>query len=155
MKHHFPNLTLTTLNFFITFLLLLLCLRAKLVTYVHLPIFSMIPVSACFGGFIAFSNLSLQYNTVGTYQLIKLQVTPSKPVELLSPSPHRSSFVLAVMILSWFFFKARYPLAIIFSFAPVLVGTLISTYYDLQFNVFGLICKNRRRTWSCRSLFGF
>jgi solute carrier family 35 protein E3 len=38
----------------------------------------MIPVSACFGGFIAFSNLSLQYNTVGTYQLIKLQVTPSK-----------------------------------------------------------------------------
>jgi solute carrier family 35 protein E3 len=36
----------------------------------------MLPISACFGGFIAFSNLSLQYNTVGTYQLIKLQVTP-------------------------------------------------------------------------------
>ena len=52
-------------------------MQAKLFTYVKLPIFNMIPVSACFGGFIAFSNLSLQYNTVGTYQLIKLQVTPS------------------------------------------------------------------------------
>ncbi len=78
VKHHFPNLTLTTMNFLITFFLLILCLRAKLFTYIRLPILSMIPVSACFGGFIAFSNLSLQYNTVGTYQLIKLQVTPSK-----------------------------------------------------------------------------
>ena len=53
-------------------------MQAKLFTYVKLPIVSMIPVSICFGGFIAFSNLSLQYNTVGTYQLIKLQVTPSR-----------------------------------------------------------------------------
>jgi solute carrier family 35 protein E3 len=52
-------------------------MQAKLFTYIKLPILNMIPVSACFGGFIAFSNLSLQYNTVGTYQLIKLQVTPS------------------------------------------------------------------------------
>jgi solute carrier family 35 protein E3 len=76
VKHHFPNLTLTTINFFMTFFLLLFCLQAKLFTYIRLPILSMIPISACFGGFIAFSNLSLQYNTVGTYQLIKLQVTP-------------------------------------------------------------------------------
>ncbi len=77
VKQHFPNLTLTMLNFFITFLLLIVCMQAKLFTFVKLPILNMIPVSACFGGFIAFSNLSLQYNTVGTYQLIKLQVTPS------------------------------------------------------------------------------
>ncbi len=77
VKHHFPNLTLTIFNFFITFLLLLICKQAKLFTHVKLPILSMIPISVCFGGFIALSNLSLQYNTVGTYQLIKLQVTPS------------------------------------------------------------------------------
>jgi len=63
-----------------------------------------------------------QYNTVGTYQLIKLQVTP------------------VVMLISWLFFKAHYPLPIILSFVPVLIGTLISTYYDLQFNMFGLAC---------------
>ena len=51
-------------------------------------------------------------------------------------------FLLAGMILSCFFFKARYPPAIILSFPPVLVGTLISTYYDLQFNGFGLLCKH-------------
>ena len=78
VKHHFPNLTLTTINFFSTFILLLFCLQAKIFTYIRLPILNMIPISACFGGFIAFSNLSLQYNTVGTYQLIKLQVTPGK-----------------------------------------------------------------------------
>lgn len=78
VKHHFPNLTLTTINFFITFLLLLICLHMKLFTHIRLPIINMIPISACFGGFIAFSNLSLQYNTVGTYQLVKLQVTPSE-----------------------------------------------------------------------------
>ncbi|CAM4931445.1 unnamed protein product [Rotaria socialis] len=122
VKHHFPNLTLTTINFFVTFFLLLGCLQAKLFTYAKLPIFSMLPVSACFGGFIAFSNLSLQYNTVGTYQLIKLQVTPT------------------VMIISWLFFKARYSLPIVISFIPVFIGTLISTYYDLQLNVFGLFC---------------
>ena len=77
VKHHFPNLTLTAINFIVTFLLLIVCMQAKLFTFVRLPILSMIPVSICFGGFIAFSNLSLQYNTVGTYQLIKLQVTPS------------------------------------------------------------------------------
>lgn len=47
---------------------------------------------------------------------------------------------VAVMLISWLFFKAHYPLPIILSFVPVLVGTLISTYYDLQFNVFGLVC---------------
>lgn len=45
------------------------------------------------------------------------------------------------MLISWLFFKAHYPVPIILSFVPVLVGTLISTYYDLQFNVFGLTCK--------------
>jgi solute carrier family 35 protein E3 len=46
------------------------------------------------------------------------------------------------MIISWLFFKAHYPVPIVISFIPVFVGTLISTYYDLQLNMFGLICKS-------------
>ena len=46
------------------------------------------------------------------------------------------------MIISWLFFKAHFPLPIVLSFVPVFVGTLISTYYDLQFNMFGLFCKS-------------
>ncbi len=45
------------------------------------------------------------------------------------------------MFITWLFFKARYPIPIILSFLPVLIGTLISTYYDLQFDIFGLFCK--------------
>ncbi|UJR31142.1 hypothetical protein I4U23_018649 [Adineta vaga] len=44
------------------------------------------------------------------------------------------------MFISWMFFKAHYPLPIVLSFLPVFIGTLISTYYDLQFNMFGLFC---------------
>ncbi|CAF0718495.1 unnamed protein product [Adineta steineri] len=44
------------------------------------------------------------------------------------------------MLISWMFFKAHYPLPIVLSFLPVFIGTLISTYYDLQFNMFGLFC---------------
>ncbi len=57
--------------------------------------------------------------------------------------------ILAVMIISWLFFKAHYPLPIVISFIPVFVGTLISTYYDLQFNMFGLICKSLINGFFC------
>ncbi|UJR15531.1 hypothetical protein I4U23_002470 [Adineta vaga] len=122
VKHHFPNLTLTTINFFSSFCLLCICLQGKVFTYKRLPIIRMLPVSLCFAGFIAFGNLSLQYNTVGTYQLIKLQVTPT------------------VMLISWLYFKCHYSLPIVLSFVPVLIGTLISTFYDLHMNIFGLFC---------------
>ena len=36
----------------------------------------MIPLSLTFGGFVVFTNLSLQENTVGTYQLAKYMTTP-------------------------------------------------------------------------------
>ena len=61
------------------------------------------------------------------------------------------------MLISWLFFKAHYPIPIILSFVPVLIGTLISTYYDLQFNVFGLICQYRHLSFDIdqsRSLSG-
>jgi 1,4-dihydroxy-2-naphthoate octaprenyltransferase len=45
------------------------------------------------------------------------------------------------MIITWLFFKVHYPIPIVLSFIPVFVGTLISTYYDLQFNMFGFLCK--------------
>ncbi|CAF1365467.1 unnamed protein product, partial [Didymodactylos carnosus] len=45
-----------------------------------------------------------------------------------------------VMIISYLFLNTHYPLPIILSFVPVFTGTLISTYYDLQFNTYGLVC---------------
>ena len=36
----------------------------------------MIPLSLSFCGFVAFTNLSLETNSVGTYQIIKTMTTP-------------------------------------------------------------------------------
>jgi len=36
----------------------------------------MVPVSLTFCGFVVLTNLSLQSNTVGTYQIIKTMTTP-------------------------------------------------------------------------------
>jgi len=36
----------------------------------------MVPVSLTFCGFVVLTNLSLQSNTVGTYQIIKAMTTP-------------------------------------------------------------------------------
>ncbi|CAF3991786.1 unnamed protein product, partial [Rotaria magnacalcarata] len=41
-----------------------------------LPLSRLVLISGLFSAFITFSNLSLQQNTIGTYQLIKLQVPP-------------------------------------------------------------------------------
>ena len=36
-----------------------------------------VPLSLAFCGFVVFTNLSLQNNTVGTYQLVKALTTPT------------------------------------------------------------------------------
>ncbi len=41
-----------------------------------LPLSKMLPISMTFCGFVVFTNLSLQTNTVGTYQIIKTMTTP-------------------------------------------------------------------------------
>ena len=45
------------------------------------------------------------------------------------------------MIFTWLFLKTHYPIPIVLSFIPVFVGTLVSTYYDLQFNIIGVLCR--------------
>jgi len=35
-----------------------------------------LPITVCFCAFVVFNNLSLQYNSVGFYQLMKVLTTP-------------------------------------------------------------------------------
>ena len=73
----FPNMTLTLVHFVFTSLGMVLCRAAKLFIFKPLPLRHMIPVSMTFCGFVVLTNLSLQYNTVGTYQIIKTMTTPA------------------------------------------------------------------------------
>lgn len=72
----FPNITLTCVHFIMTSLGLALCLQCGLFMRKGVPMQALVPLSLTFCGFVVFTNLSLQNNTVGTYQLAKAMTTP-------------------------------------------------------------------------------
>lgn len=75
-KVHFPNISLTCIHFIATYVGLLVCCHFRVFNPKRLPILQVIPLSVTFCGFVVFTNLSLQNNTVGTYQLFKVLTTP-------------------------------------------------------------------------------
>ena len=75
-SYGFPNVTLTFLHFVFTFFGLLVCWVLGLFTARRIPVLQVVPLSLSFCGFVVFTNLSLQNNTVGTYQVIKCMTTP-------------------------------------------------------------------------------
>ena len=76
VHYGFPNMTLTCIHFIVTFLGLQICSMLDIFAPKSLPLMQMIPLSLTFCGFVVFTNLSLQNNTVGTYQLAKALTTP-------------------------------------------------------------------------------
>lgn len=76
VHHGFPNMTLTCIHFLVTFLGLQICVSLNVFKPKQLPLIKMVPLSLAFCGFVVFTNLSLQSNTVGTYQLAKVLTTP-------------------------------------------------------------------------------
>jgi solute carrier family 35 protein E3 len=74
--HGFPNVSLTCLHFIVTTVGLFLCQKVNIFQPKTVPIMKMLPLSLTFCGFVVFTNLSLESNTVGTYQLIKMLTTP-------------------------------------------------------------------------------
>lgn len=76
VHYGFPNVSLTCIHFLTTFLGLQLCAFAGVFSPKKLRIMDVLPLSLTFCGFVVFTNLSLQHNTVGTYQLAKVMTTP-------------------------------------------------------------------------------
>ena len=76
-NYHFPNVTLTCIHFVVTYLGLKLCIWFNIFTPKRIPTQEMIPLCLSFCGFVVFTNLSLQNNTVGTYQVAKVMTTPA------------------------------------------------------------------------------
>ncbi len=72
----FPNISMTCIHFIFTTIGLILCSQANVFQPKSLPIIKMLPLSLTFCGFVVFTNLSLQTNTVGTYQMAKTMTTP-------------------------------------------------------------------------------
>mmetsp|Transcript_23751 Transcript_23751/g.74698 ORF Transcript_23751/g.74698 Transcript_23751/m.74698 type:complete len:332 (-) Transcript_23751:531-1526(-) len=80
-----------------------------------------LPVTVSFCSFVVFNNLSLQANTVGTYQLMKVMTTP------------------VVVALQYLIFQVSLPMQLVLSLAPICVGVALATVSDVGFTFEGLV----------------
>jgi len=103
--------------------------------------FRLFLISGSFSAFITFSNLSLQYNTIGTYQLIKLQV----PLTLMLIEWIQLRLKLNSPLLTEEKFNRDYSLSVLFAFSIIVLGTFVNTYSDLHFYPLGV-------TYACISV---
>lgn len=72
----FPNMSLTLVHFAVTWLGLYVCQALDIFAPKSLRPRQVLPLALSFCGFVVFTNLSLQNNTIGTYQLAKAMTTP-------------------------------------------------------------------------------
>ena len=72
----FPSMNLTCKHFTMASIGLKICLQFDVFNARSLPLKGMLPLSLAFCDFVALTNVSLQYNAVGTYQLIEVLTTP-------------------------------------------------------------------------------
>ena len=94
VHYGFPNMTLTCLHFIMTFIGIMICYALGFFQIKRIPIKDMIPMSISFCGFVVLANLSLQFNTVGIYQTLKVLTMPF------------------VMIISMLFYNEKYSLRV-------------------------------------------
>lgn len=76
VHYGFPNMSLTLVHFVVTWLGLYLCQKLNIFAPKSLPPSKLLLLALSFCGFVVFTNLSLQNNTIGTYQLAKAMTTP-------------------------------------------------------------------------------
>ena len=75
-NYAFPNMSLTCIHFVVTSLGMEIARRTDVFFVKSLPLKDMLLLSMSFCGFVVLTNLSLQSNTVGTYQISKFMTTP-------------------------------------------------------------------------------
>nr|CAD7402586.1 unnamed protein product [Timema cristinae] len=117
----FPNITLTFLHFVTTFLGLYFCQKCNVFQVKIVPIRDMIPLAFTFCGFVVFTNLSLETNTVGTYQVAKVMTTP------------------CVILLQMLFYGKKFAIGVKLTLIPITVGVILNFYYDIQFSIVGTL----------------
>nr|CAD7460687.1 unnamed protein product [Timema tahoe] len=117
----FPNITLTFLHFVTTFLGLYFCQKCNVFQVKIVPIRDMVPLAFTFCGFVVFTNLSLETNTVGTYQVAKVMTTP------------------CVILLQMLFYGKKFAIGVKLTLIPITVGVILNFYYDIQFSILGTL----------------
>jgi solute carrier family 35 protein E3 len=110
--------TLTVIHFIFTFfgLRVMSSDRFRMFSWKRLSILSVVPISLAFCGFVVFNNLSLQFNAIGTYQLLKVMTTP------------------AIVLIQYVCYQTRLPLNQILALVPVCIGVVLATVSSVETN---------------------
>lgn len=117
----FPNITMTCIHFVCTSIGMFICRMLGMFKVKSLPISQMLPISLTFCGFVVLTNLSLQQNTVGTYQIIKCLTMP------------------VIMIIQTIYYARTFSIKVKLTLIPITVGVFLNSYFDLKFNLIGVI----------------
>lgn len=117
----FPNVTLTFVHFVVTYIGLLLCERLRIFQVKHLPILQILPLAVSFCGFVVFTNLSLGFNTVGTYQILKTLTMPT------------------IMIIQTVAYHRTFSWKIKLTLIPISLGVCLNSAYDVKCNALGTL----------------
>lgn len=117
--YKFPNITLTCIHFLATSLGLKICNVLNIYQLRSLQLQSVLPLSIAFCGFVVLANLSLQWNTVGTYQLIKVLTTP------------------CIMLIQTSYYGKTYSKTVVSTLVPITFGVFLNSYYDIKFSLIG------------------
>ena len=105
----FPSITLTLINFIGTSIGLYLCLAAGFFKRKSVAVRDVIPLSLSFCGFVVFTNLSLKFNTVGTYQVSRYNPSYSESLAFLvaESADNPSYYIFKLPMVSQNFLKVK------------------------------------------------
>jgi len=115
------TVTLTALHFLFTYIGLEISASFGLFERKKLPVTGVLPICAAFCGFVVFNNLSLQFNSVGLYQLLKVLTTPT------------------ILVLEYGMYGKTMPWAQVLSLTPVCVGVVLASVSSVEGNFWGAV----------------
>ncbi|CAN9508507.1 unnamed protein product [Ophioblennius macclurei] len=121
VHYGFPNMTLTLVHFMVTWLGIVACHRAQVFSPKSLPLRRILGLALSFCGFVVFTNLSLQSNSIGTYQLAKAMTTP------------------VIILIQTAFYGKTFSTRIKLTLVPITLGVILNSCYDVRFNLMGVL----------------
>ncbi|CAG9572859.1 conserved hypothetical protein [Leishmania major strain Friedlin] len=121
-RHGFSYGTLlTVIHFFITTLGLFICRMMGVFEPKRIPVLKILPLCVGFCGFVALNNVSLVYNSIGFYQLMKVLTTPM------------------LVVIQTLFYQKTFSAKVKLSLTVTCIGVGLSTVSDTSANLAGTV----------------